>query len=867
MSNNSSFPSPFLNPNYSSSPKLKPKPKHNHSTIKNYPSSHIFNNNNSTNKMYNSSSTIHNNSSSHVFNNYNPTNKMYNNSSTFNINSSTINISSSTININSSTINTNSSTYSNYSNKNLSKRPLQTTASTYPSYYRTPSLYNTHTPLTSSHPLSSSNSNQPLAGNGFEPDMWKQESGCGPPPNFLNFNQPLPPYNHPPNFSQSQPQPHYNLYPHSFPSSYPNIHKNKKSKPSHNQLPQNDKSIKIVLEETPLLLPNAVGFYSRDLIGNYDSTIDSLGLAIPDNNYPFDNPFEPYPSSSSNFTHNSNLHIPFPHSSSSSSSSKKHMLPYPSFNKASISNLVSNYSPPVSPIPINTPNTSHPNVSSLTILSKVATEDFYLSSINPSKTSPSPSPIPTISHSLNARPSPHLYNPPPKSLSPSSLNTSSSSRLSAPISPNISILHTTNSQSKSTTPIQVPHNDSQPTHIDNTSTTIDSQSTQIDNTPTTIDSQPIQLDNTSTIIDSQPTQLDIKSTTIDSQPTHIDNTPTTIDSHSAHNDDRPTNPSTPDVISVNSKLLECDISSPDNLEPTSVDSIQNLPNTNTNNSLPLINVDLETNESSSNDPFDDIDEIDFKSLHIPEDFYYQAVDIYNKVKLNRNVQSRRPVRKRTSIIGAILFIICRNENYPRTFSEICNACKITKRDIGMYYKLMKQVLGPEMTKVASAKPEDFIKRWCSLLNLPPSTSTFSSSIYYKATDLDLVPGKCSIGVCAACIWLVVYSIREFKSLAQFNFDFSHDTQVNSNCIPSLPDPLPSHFVLPSHLSPESINKLDLAISQLIGPNNLDQINQLCFKSICRVACISFATLTAAFKLLLPNLSNLIPKEFISTSKI
>ncbi|OMJ24881.1 Transcription initiation factor IIB [Smittium culicis] len=765
---------------------------------------------------------------------------------------------------NPSTINNKSSTYNSYPNsstniyKNPSKRPLQTSASIYPSYNHTPSFYNSHNSLSSSHPLSSSNSNQPLAGNGFEPDMWKQESGCGPPNHFLNFHQPLPTYNPLPNYSQPQPQPPYSLYPHDDSSSYSNFHRNKKSKPSHNQLPQNDKSIKIVLEETPLLLPNAVGFYSRDLIGNYDSTIDSLGLSIPENNYPFDNPFEPYPSSSSNFTHNSNLHIPFPHSStsSSSSSSKNHNLTNPSFNKASISNLVSNYSPQVSSDP---PNTSHQNLSSLTILSKVATDDFYLSSINTSSSTPSPKP--TISHSLNAHPPPKSPSSPSPNLSPSS------SSLSASLSPKNSILQASITQITSTPSIQSPNNTSQSSHKDNLPTIKNSQSSHKDNLPTINNSQSTHKDDLSTTNNSQSSHKDNLPTIRNSQSTHQDNLPTINNSQSTLKDDRSTNPSNPDVNSVSSKLLECDISSSDNLEPTSIDSNQNLITTKANDPLSTTNVDPGTDESLSNDPFDDIDEIDFKSLHIPDDFYYQAVDIYNKVKLNRNVQSRRPVRKRTSIIGAILFIICRNENYPRTFSEICIACKISKRDIGMYYKLMKQVLGPEMTKVASAKPEDFIKRWCSLLNLPPSTSTFSSSIYYKATDLDLVPGKCSIGVCAACIWLVVYSIREFKSLAQFNFDFSHDTQVNSNCIPSLPDPLPSHFVLPSQLSPESINKFDLAISQLIGPNNLDQINQLCFKSICRVACISFATLTAAFKLLLPNLSNLIPKEFISTSKI
>ncbi|PVU85355.1 hypothetical protein BB560_007054 [Smittium megazygosporum] len=242
-------------------------------------------------------------------------------------------------------------------------------------------------------------------------------------------------------------------------------------------------------------------------------------------------------------------------------------------------------------------------------------------------------------------------------------------------------------------------------------------------------------------------------------------------------------------------------------------------------------------------------------LYISEDDYIEAVRIYDEIKQNRMVQSRRPVQKKTSIIAAILFILCRNRGYPRTFTEICNACKVSKKDIGMYYKLMQKVLDPEMQLVKSIKPEEFINRWCKILKLPDFVPKIAADVYHIVDKLSLVPGKCPIGVSAACVWLIIWYSREFKSIFPLNFEFSSDVVVSSKGNPIL-----SKKKTP-FLCEEVSSSFPICTSKLAQLESaLNKYNQ---KDICKVASVASATLIATFKMLLLNLNRLLSPSDLS----
>ncbi|PVU89000.1 hypothetical protein BB561_005606 [Smittium simulii] len=236
-------------------------------------------------------------------------------------------------------------------------------------------------------------------------------------------------------------------------------------------------------------------------------------------------------------------------------------------------------------------------------------------------------------------------------------------------------------------------------------------------------------------------------------------------------------------------------------------------------------------------------------LHISQDIYFEAVKIYDNIKVNKMVQSRRPLQKKNAIIASILFIICRNKGYPRTFTEICNVCDVSKRDIGMYYKLMLKVLNPELINKQSAKPEEFIHRWCCILKTPDFVSISAAEVYYNVDKLNLVPGKCHIGVSAACIWFTIWCSREYVLLSKLQFKLPQDIIVSSAGNPLLCND--ANYTSDSDLfSKLHINKVKSSLADFTQ------------KDVCKVASVASATLTTTFKLFLCNLKDILPTNIL-----
>ncbi|KAF8935015.1 Transcription initiation factor IIB [Dissophora ornata] len=93
-------------------------------------------------------------------------------------------------------------------------------------------------------------------------------------------------------------------------------------------------------------------------------------------------------------------------------------------------------------------------------------------------------------------------------------------------------------------------------------------------------------------------------------------------------------------------------------------------------------------------------------LGMPESAWEECYKTYERVKRLKELKNRQPVRKRDAILAAILYIVCRNQGSPRTFSEICTASGVKRGDIGSYYRLMLKILEPSKNATASARDTD-----------------------------------------------------------------------------------------------------------------------------------------------------------------
>ncbi|KAJ2084078.1 hypothetical protein H4R24_000287 [Coemansia sp. RSA 988] len=238
-------------------------------------------------------------------------------------------------------------------------------------------------------------------------------------------------------------------------------------------------------------------------------------------------------------------------------------------------------------------------------------------------------------------------------------------------------------------------------------------------------------------------------------------------------------------------------------------------------------------KSASNEALiDDLDEekplVDWRALEVPVSIWNEAQMLYRRVKTLKKVQSRQPVRKKHVILAALMFILCRNKNYPRTFAEICSAANATKREIGMYYKLMRQVLGREYTSIQRAKPSEFLHHWCAVLELPQWVAKAAALVHERADERAIVQGKCPISVSAASMWLVIWCFNHRHALNKMRFTPSENTVVSSNAVPYISD---------------------LAVSSTVFM--VDQ------REVCKAASVVIATLTGVFKLLFPELDYLV----------
>ncbi|KAF9903114.1 Transcription initiation factor IIB [Linnemannia zychae] len=158
-----------------------------------------------------------------------------------------------------------------------------------------------------------------------------------------------------------------------------------------------------------------------------------------------------------------------------------------------------------------------------------------------------------------------------------------------------------------------------------------------------------------------------------------------------------------------------------------------------------------------------------KTLGMTEKAWEETFRTYERVKRLKELKNRQPVRKRDAILAAILYIVCRDEGSPRTFSEICTASGVRRGDIGAYYRLMLKVLKPSKAFTASARDTDaeaFMTRWCESLSLPPQVRQAAIHVFSLANTLNLTSGKCPSSVGAAAIYLCIFSWNNARRLAR-----------------------------------------------------------------------------------------------------
>jgi len=117
---------------------------------------------------------------------------------------------------------------------------------------------------------------------------------------------------------------------------------------------------------------------------------------------------------------------------------------------------------------------------------------------------------------------------------------------------------------------------------------------------------------------------------------------------------------------------------------------------------------------------------------------------------------------RDGILAASIYISCRINNFPRTAKEIANifhldvtsATKGCKNATAIINNLEKDMDNKEKTNLGQTKPEAFIERYCSKLNINNELTKLCQFISMKITKTNLMPENTPPSIAAGVVYFI-----------------------------------------------------------------------------------------------------------------
>ena len=117
---------------------------------------------------------------------------------------------------------------------------------------------------------------------------------------------------------------------------------------------------------------------------------------------------------------------------------------------------------------------------------------------------------------------------------------------------------------------------------------------------------------------------------------------------------------------------------------------------------------------------------------------------------------------RDGILAASIYISCRINNFPRTAKEIASifhldvtsATKGCKNAIAIVNNLEKDMYNKEKTNLGQTKPEAFIERYCSKLNINNELTKLCQFISMKITKGNIMPENTPPSIAAGVVYFI-----------------------------------------------------------------------------------------------------------------
>ncbi|MCK4331962.1 MAG: transcription initiation factor IIB [Thermoplasmatales archaeon] len=133
-------------------------------------------------------------------------------------------------------------------------------------------------------------------------------------------------------------------------------------------------------------------------------------------------------------------------------------------------------------------------------------------------------------------------------------------------------------------------------------------------------------------------------------------------------------------------------------------------------------------------------------LGLPRTVRETAAMIYRKATLKNLIRGRSI----DGVAAAALYAACRQCHVPRTLDEIGNIAHMPRREIGRNYRYIARELE---LKLMPTSPQDYISRFCGMLNLSGDVQSKTLEILKEAADKELTSGRGPTGVAAAALYI------------------------------------------------------------------------------------------------------------------
>ena len=123
-----------------------------------------------------------------------------------------------------------------------------------------------------------------------------------------------------------------------------------------------------------------------------------------------------------------------------------------------------------------------------------------------------------------------------------------------------------------------------------------------------------------------------------------------------------------------------------------------------------------------------------------------------------------------AIIAACIFVACRQAHIPRTFREICDIMRVSKKLLGYCYKTLVRAfdLAPGLSTnpsgSSSSAPEALLARYCDHLDLSTRVHSVCTDIIVAARKHGIAVGRSPISIAAGAIYYTGHLLGETKTV-------------------------------------------------------------------------------------------------------